>query len=213
MDTLSKVPTLKDLRESFKEIEALIFDMDGTLLNSEVLHAQALFELLKEKEVKVDAHELLEKFKGVAEPDVLKMLIDMKIIEQGTDLISFIDVKNTYFEKSLESEEIKAKMIFPEMIQLLEEAKSQGLKLAIVTASERSTTELFMKRLELAHHFDFIITRDDTEKSKPHPMPYLYSFEKLSVNALNSLIFEDSDTGHKAATASGANVVRVSWYE
>lgn len=213
MDTLSKVPTLKDLRESFKEIEALIFDMDGTLLNSEVLHAQALFELLKEKNVSLNAQDLLDRFKGVSEPDILQMLIDMEIVEIGTDILSFIAVKNSYFEESLKSDDLKEKIIYPELISLLKEAKEHGLKLAIVTASERSTTELFMDKLELAHHFDLIITRDDTEKSKPHPMPYLHSFEKLDVKALNSLIFEDSDTGHCAAIASGANVLRVNWYE
>lgn len=213
MDTLSKVPTLEELKENFKEVEALIFDMDGTLLNSEVLHAQALFELLKEKQVTIDAKELLERFKGVSEPDVLQMLIDMEIVDKGTDILSFIAVKNSYFEESLKSDDLRKKIIYPELISLLEEAKGQGLKLAIVTASERSTTELFMDKLGLAHHFDFIITRDDTEKSKPHPMPYLHSFEKLAVKALNSLIFEDSDTGHAAAVASGANVLRVTWYE
>ena len=76
MNALSSVPDLDELLDRFENIKALVFDMDGTLLNSEVLHAKALLALLEESNVKdVNARSLLESFKGVAEPDVLQALI------------------------------------------------------------------------------------------------------------------------------------------
>lgn len=214
MTTLSVVPNLANLENKFSNIEALIFDMDGTLLNSEVLHAKALHLLLEESaHVDVDFYELLEKFKGVSEPDVLKMLIEMKIVEEGTDIDAFIEQKNQFFEKFLEAKDIKSQMIDPKMVDLLKAAKSKKLKLAIVTASERTTTDLFINKLGIRDYFDIIITRDDTEKTKPDPMPYLYSFKELSIDPQKSIIFEDSETGYAAAVASGANVNKVSWYE
>ena len=214
MAVLSNVPSLSQLKNKFSNIEALIFDMDGTLLNSEVLHAKALHLLLEDAaHVDIDFHELLQRFKGLSEPDVLAMLIDKGIVEQGTDIEGFIEQKNAYFEKFLEVEDIKAGMIYPEMINLLKEARAKKLKVAIVTASERTTTDLFINNLGIRELFDIIITRDDTEKTKPDPMPYLHSFEKLSLEPEKTIIFEDSDTGHAAAVASGGNVLKVNWYE
>jgi beta-phosphoglucomutase len=213
MQTIFQVPSIKQIEENFKNLKAIIFDMDGTLLNSEILHAKALNELLKSKNINVDTAELLDRFIGVAEPDILQMLIEMKIIDSQTTLDEFISLKNSYFEKYLELSEYKGKIISADILQFLESAKKSLYKLAIVTASERSTTTLFIDKLNISHLFDFIITRDDTEKSKPDPMPYLYAFEKLKVKAEESLIFEDSQTGLASAVASNGNVFKVKWYD
>jgi beta-phosphoglucomutase len=212
MTLLSKVPTLKEIKNKFKAVNAIIFDMDGTLINSEVLHAKALFDLIGDN-TRFNAEELLLNFKGVAEPDVVKMLIQMGILEEGIDLDQFIIQKNLIFKKFLAQKEILATIVYPEIIELLNAIKSEKLSLALVTASERSTTHLFLSELNLIHYFDHIITREDTERSKPDPMPYLLSFSKMDIRPENAVIFEDSDTGYKAATSSGANVLRVNWYE
>lgn len=214
MEPLLKIPTLKEVLGKFSNVAALVFDMDGTLLNSEVLHAKALHVLLEESEnIDIDYLELLERFKGVSEPDVLQMLIDMKIVPMGTDIEAFILQKNDHFEKFLANDQVKDLIIDPLMVELLKEAKTKKLKLAIVTASERSTTNLFVDRLGIRDFFDFIITRDDTEKTKPDPMPYLHSFKELMIDASNALIFEDSETGYAAAVASGGQVQKVCWYD
>ena len=214
MEPLLKIPTLKEVLRKFSNVEALVFDMDGTLLNSEVLHAKALHVLLQESEnIDIDYLELLERFKGVSEPGVLQMLIDMKIVPMGTDIEAFIQQKNDHFEKFLANDQVKDLIIDPLMVELLKEAKTKKLKLAIVTASERSTTNLFVDRLGIRDFFDFIITRDDTEKTKPDPMPYLHSFKELKIDASKALIFEDSETGYEAAVASGGQVQKVCWYD
>lgn len=214
MNALSSVPDLDELLDRFENIKALVFDMDGTLLNSEVLHAKALLALLEESNVKdVNARSLLESFKGVAEPDVLQALIDKNIIAIDTDLKQFIDQKNLYFENFLRESNLKDLILSPRIIELIKTAKIKKLKVAIVTASEASTTALFMNLLGIKDFFDFIITRDDTAKTKPDPMPYEYSFEKLEIQAHEALIFEDSQTGLASAIASGGQVQKVCWYD
>lgn len=214
MKSLSEIPTALLIEQMYPNIKTILFDMDGTLLNSEILHARALHALLERMEhLDLAVSDLLDKFKGVAEPDVVRMLVEMQVLPQQTSMTDFIDQKNHLFESFLRDESIKKEMIAPGMLSLLDELKRKNYVLALVTASERNTTELFINSLNLSHYFEFMLTRDDTEKTKPDPMPYLHSFARLKVEASQVLILEDSPTGLQAAVASGAHVQKVAWYE
>jgi beta-phosphoglucomutase len=212
---LNKVPTLENL--ALDNIKAVIFDMDGTLLNSEVLHARALQELLatskkNSKKTSFSADKLIKSFIGVAEPDVYKKLLELDIIP-SISFNEFIDLKNAEFKIILKNKDISTRLLNSELLALIKDLKSKNYKIALVTASERGTTDLFMQELNISSLFDIILTRDDTEKSKPDPMPYLKSFELLDIKGNEALIFEDSNTGLESAIKSGGNVCKASWYE
>lgn len=206
-----KVPNLSQLE--LKNIKAVIFDMDGTLLNSEILHAKGLEALLRKANLKeeIDSKELIKSFVGVAEPDIFAKLIELELLE-NISFDEFIDLKNEQFSKTLNEDSIVSKLLSDELYDLILELKKK-YKVALVTASEEGTTRIFMEKLDIKSLFDVILTRNDTEKSKPDPMPYLKSFEKLGVKGSEALIFEDSTTGIDAALSAGGNVCKVSWYE
>lgn len=210
--TLDTVPSFNECLAYNKSAKAFIFDMDGTLLNSEILHARALMELLHNANQSFELNGLLEEFKGVSEPDVLSILIDRGIVATDTDIQSFVAEKNRYFEKYLAEESTQKILIHEAIKEVLLSAKEKKLKVALVTASEGSTTKLLLEKLNLTELFDIIITRDDTEKSKPDPMPYLHCFKQLGLNKDEVLIFEDSETGLAAAAASEAIFIKVNWY-
>ena len=211
MIEFNKVPAIENL--VLDNIKAIIFDMDGTLLNSEILHARGLNDLISESEnTTVSAKELIQSFVGVAEPDVYKKLFDLGLIP-NISFKEFIDLKNSLFKEILESKDVSNRLLDEGLLTLIKDLKNKKYKIALVTASERGTTEIFMNKLKIASLFDIILTRNDTEKSKPDPMPYLKSFELLDVEGNQTLIFEDSETGLKSAIRSGANVCKVSWYE
>jgi HAD superfamily hydrolase (TIGR01509 family) len=207
MNVLKSVPKLSDI--VFKNTKALIFDMDGTLLNTELVHAEALSKLLSDSNH--NSERLLNDFCGVAEPEVYRILKDRKVISTG-NFDDFIEQKNLEFEKILQDGELMKKLLLPELKSLIEEARSLGLKIALVTASESNTTELFLSKLKIKNLFDLVITRNDTEKTKPDPMPYTHSFKKLKVKEDEVLIFEDSTTGIASARASKAKFFKVTWY-
>ena len=207
MNVLKSVPKLDDIVLS--NTKALIFDMDGTLLNTELVHAEALSKLLKDSNH--NAQRLLSDFCGVAEPEVFRILKDRNVITTKS-FDEFVEDKNIEFEKILKDDELKDKLLLPDLKKLIEDARERGIKVALVTASESNTTELFLSKLKIKNLFDLVITRNDTEKTKPDPMPYLHSFKKLKIKSDEAFIFEDSKTGIAAARASEAKFYKVTWY-
>jgi len=205
---LKRVPFLKDL--TIGKTKALVFDMDGTLLNSEILHAKALIDLVKNTEE--DVSELLELMTGMAEPDCYHLLKERKLIEEKYTFDDFIYYKNELFKTYLSENSVRESLINIKILELISDAKKQDLKIALVTASERSTTELFLNFLNIAEEFNLILTRGDSLKSKPHADPYLLCFERLNIEPSEVIIFEDSPTGLKAASLSNAPYYQVSWY-
>lgn len=211
MSKISKliaVPSIDEL--DLKEIKALIFDMDGTLLNSEILHARALIDLLKESNVEYET--LLEEFRGVAEPDIFLSLKERGILSQELRFDDFVYKKNEVFKTYLLDPILRDKLLDPKLLTLIIEAKNRGLKIALVTASEKETTEIFFNTLVLNEYFNLILTREDTPQTKPHPDPYLNCFKKLGLNFDEVIIFEDSVTGIESAKLSKAKYYEVSWY-
>jgi beta-phosphoglucomutase len=207
MNEFNRVPEYIELKE--EGIKSLIFDMDGTLLNSEVLHEKALIELLGEKSK--PTRELLDLFVGVAEPYVHKTLLTKGIID-AISFVDFVKLKNEKFVEYLKDEDVFNQVLNPSVIKLIADARADGLKIALVTASEKDTTEIFLNSLNLKGIFDLILTREDTKKTKPHPMPYLEAFKRLGMTDKECIIFEDSIIGLQAAKESKAKFFKVSWY-
>jgi beta-phosphoglucomutase len=207
MNILKSVPSLSSIVS--ENTKALIFDMDGTLLNTELVHAEALYKFLNDSNHNIER--LLSDFCGVSESEIFRILKDRNVITtKGFD--EFIEQKNMEFEKLLESDELVERLFLPELKDFILEARSKNIKIALVTASERDTTELFLSKLKIKNLFDLIITRNDTKKTKPDPMPYIHSFQKLKVKSDEVIIFEDSETGIAAARDSRAKFFKVTWY-
>jgi len=144
MNEFNRVPEYIELKE--EGIKSLIFDMDGTLLNSEVLHEKALIELLGEKSK--PTRELLDLFVGVAEPYVHKTLLTKGIID-AISFVDFVKLKNEKFVEYLKDEDVFNQVLNPSVIKLIADARADGLKIALVTASEKDTTEIFLNSLNL----------------------------------------------------------------
>jgi HAD superfamily hydrolase (TIGR01509 family) len=100
----------------------------------------------------------------------------------------------------------------PEVLRLLNEARKDGMFIALVTSSEKVVTEELLKFTRMDTFFDFVLTRDDTPHVKPDPWPYLKAREVSGFEIFETLIFEDSTVGLEAATSSGAHVIKVEWY-
>ncbi len=189
-----------------KSKSAILFDMDGTLFNTEPLHAQALRKVLLEEDMDLSTEELEHRFIGVADDQVFRELLG-----SDCDTATMIIKKNKELKDSIASlskSELLALQV-PGMIELLTQLKEAGLKLALISASENEIVDLMVEHSGIGIYLDTIVGRSDTERSKPFPDPYLFAMKKLAVDASNSLIFEDSPTGLQAAMDSGAEVIKV----
>lgn len=95
------------------------------------------------------------------------------------------------------------------LINLIYTFKKQGLKTAIASTARRENLEAALQHLSIKNLFDIIYTGEDVKNGKPSPEIYNLTIKELNVNANETIIFEDSEVGVKAAIASGAHCIKI----
>jgi len=182
-------------------MSAILFDMDGTLIDSEPIWLEAEIEVMAEVGCKWDQADQINCLGG-------PMDRTEKYMQERSNNIK----PYGYFGKRLEAVmEIKLSEkleLLPNALNLLKQCQNLSIPMALVTASTgklmRSALTKFPKDI-----FAVTISCDDVVKTKPDPAPYLLAAEKLSVDITQCVVFEDSLTGIKSALGSGAQVVGI----
>lgn len=195
---------------NFKEIDAVLFDMDGTLVNTEPLHAEAMALVIKDMGMSfdIDLVEAIEKYAGMTDTMVLEILMPELSSQEIASLIAQKNQKLVTVFSQMDDKKLASSMT-PGLLDFLEWLKHSGKMLAVVSASEDVVVEATLKAFSLHSHFQFWLGRNQTERTKPHPDPYLEAMRRMNVSESRTVIFEDSDNGMKAAVSSGAQSVRV----
>ncbi len=206
-------PGLRQLLATFPGISALFFDMDGTLFDTEGIHADAMLSMAAQYDIRApfspeEVHALML---GKADQMVFEIIKNWEGVPRHWDASTFIAEKNAGVIELLKRTPVET-YLSPAVANLLQEAKTHGLFMALVTSSERAVTNELLQ--STGHHalFDLTLTRDDCPRHKPDPWPYLRAQELAGRSAHEVLIFEDSPVGLAAAVASGAHVAKVEWY-
>lgn len=202
---------MTDLKTLLKAHEAVIFDMDGTIVNTEPLHAKAAVIVLKSRGYDIDLEACLDQFYGMTDTAVLKMTcpelsdeeVDQAIAEKNLHLIDLF--------KALPENE-KHRYITPGLFDFLTWLKQEGKSIAVVSASEDIIVEKTLDCFSISSFIDLQMGRHQTKLTKPHPEPYLEGMKRLNTPPHKTVIFEDSPTGLKSALASGARVIRITGF-
>lgn len=185
-------------------IKAVIFDMDGVLIEAKDWHYEALNKALKLFGIEILRHEHLSTFDGLPTRDKLKILsIDRGLPES---LHSFINQMKQQYTMNIIHQSCKPRFNHEYALSKL---KNEGYKMAVCSNSIRETIEVMMKHAALDSYFNFYISNEDVTKGKPDPQMYIKAIEKMGLNPLECMIVEDNENGIKAARASGANVMVV----
>ena len=204
--------TLKELLKGHGNIQAILWDMDGTIMQTEMLHAKVTAEVVNTLgEFNKTAQELYHIVEGRTDEQIHQILSPMGLVPSLSES-AFVNKKNELFLKTYHQSE-HHEIFDPAIHDILKAAKENNIIQAVVTSSERAITDALLSFLKLEHFFEFTITANDVTKRKPDPMPYEIAIERLGVEKHEVLILEDSETGIKAAKASGAHFVNVKWYE
>lgn len=212
MHQFTEVPKYKDLVGTPKELKAVLWDMDGTIMETECLHALSTQHILNNQHP--DLHLAYSEVEKVCIGESDKTIFDhfkSKDLLTHYSLEEFINDKNIFIAKELETLS-PSSILNPKVEALMDEFKSRGIKQAVVTSSEKVITHTLLKHLCLFENFELILTREDTIENKPSPRPYLKAMELLAVTPNEVIIFEDSPTGLVAAKESNALTFQACWY-
>ncbi len=207
-------------------IQAIIFDLDGTLVSTEYLKACSYARAIQELRFPqrgCDESEVIEAYKdliGLSRREVclallrrfkLEGLARARMTELGVSTAweALAQVRLKYYQLMLADPQVLSRYTWPHNLALLAFARQSGCKVGLATMSGRAQAAQILAVLELAGAFDVIATREDVEKPKPDPEIYLLVNKKLETAAENCLVIEDSLLGVQAALAASMLCIAV----
>lgn len=182
-------------------LSALLFDLDGTLIDTDELHLKAYNQLLARWYRSMDITYYKANVMGFPDDMIFGGLFPGLPSSKYPELAA---EKEAMFRAQL------GKTIpTPGVSRILDHAQQLGLRTAVVTNAPRENAMAMLTGLNIIDRFDTIVIGGELERGKPHPMPYLTALELLGVTADNAIAFEDSLAGVQSAHAAGIHTFGV----
>jgi HAD superfamily hydrolase (TIGR01509 family) len=178
---------------------ALLFDLDGTLAETDSLHLPTWVDVLRPYGIEVDEEYYKARISGRSNSKIVEDLLPDLSAEDRRDLA---EAKEASFRKH--AGELEP---LPGLLDFMEEAKDRGFSLALVTNAPEENVEAILLALDLGVFFDEVVLSDEVGPVKPDPAPYKAALERLGVGPDEALAFEDSTSG--IASAVGASIPTV----
>lgn len=188
-------------------IKAIVFDLDGVLIDATDWHFEALNDALNLFGYEIARDEHLKVYNGLPTVEKLKILSERNGLPQGLHEIIQV-LKRKYTDEKI----INSCYPSHEKQIMLANLKSKGYKLACCSNAQKYAVLNMLKSARIDHFFDQVIGNDEGFKPKPHPDIYLAAFEALNVKPFEALVIEDAPHGIEAAKESGAKVFAVKGY-
>ena len=185
-------------------IKAVIFDLDGVLIDARDWHYQALNRALNLFGLEIPRDDHIVSYDGLPTKKKLEMLS----MERGlpTQLHSFINRMKQIYTMELIYSQCKPAFYHQYALTRL---KKDGFKMAVCSNSVRETLDLMLSRADLNQFFDFTMSNQDVKTPKPDPEIYVKAIQRIGVQPEECLIVEDNQNGVKAALAAGAHLLHV----
>ena len=181
---------------------ALLFDIDGTLADTDPLHLEAFNRTFGPYGHRFDKARFSLELQGLANEAIARRFVPHLSAADGMAVMRGKEV--TFRELAKTS--IHA---VPGLFALLDLADAAGLPMAAVTNAPRANADLILDGLGIRHRFRAVVIGEELAHGKPHPLPYLEGLRLLGARAEASVAFEDSRTGIASATAAGLATVGI----
>jgi HAD superfamily hydrolase (TIGR01509 family) len=183
------------------ELQAIIFDLDGVIIDSHPAHYAAWKEFLRSLDREVSDNDLSYILDGRNRSDILRFFLgdlsECEVAEYGKR-------KDEFFQRTANDVQL-----IPGVIEFLEHLKQNDIAIAIATSAGHIRTHSMMSRLGLSQYFSTIVTANDVTLGKPDPAVYSLACERLNIKVKSALAFDDAASGVQAARAAGMKCVGV----
>ncbi|MFC0202664.1 HAD family hydrolase [Novosphingobium soli] len=191
-----------DARPLPDPIRAAIFDMDGTLIDSEAVQHRAFVETAAALGWPL-SDDILEAMVGVNR-DANELMLAQRL---GADfpLRRFYEDADLLFEAAVDA----GLPLRPGAELILDHFRKAAIPLALCTSTMGGKAQDRLEKAGLLHYFDVVVTRSDVTHPKPHPEPYRLAAERLGIDPADCVAIEDSYAGVRSATAAGIATVMV----
>ncbi|MBS7009125.1 HAD family hydrolase [Anaerostipes sp.] len=180
--------------------QAVIFDMDGVIIDSEIVYYNWLKELLAEKGAMIPEREL-KKIVGLSNSQSLRMMMEWFGREKGRKLWE------TYCEEEEGYDLSYKEIVNPGVKELLKLLREHHVKLALASSSAMEEILEILDETGLKDYFPVILSGEMFQESKPNPEIYIETMKQLDVTPGKCIVIEDSDYGIYAAKSAGAYVI------
>ena len=182
-------------------LKALLFDLDGTLAETDSVHHPTWADLLKPHGYDIDWAFYQERISGRLNPDIVAELLPDLSDEEGRAMIE--EKEADFRERAVALEPL------PGLVDFIGMGKGLGLEVALVTNAPKENVLAVLRALGLDEAFETVILADDVGIGKPDPAPYRAALSGLGVSAGESLAFEDSPSGIASSIGAGIPTVGV----
>jgi HAD superfamily hydrolase (TIGR01509 family) len=180
---------------------SLLFDLDGTLVDTDALHLRAFAEVLSGAGIVVDEAYYRSHIAGRSNGLIVSEAYPDASQKQRAAIAAR---KESAYRDNLDTIRI-----VPGAVQLIEWAKSKNIRCAVVTTSPRASVETVLNRIHLLSSFDLLVVGDEVRPGKPDTLPYSTALKKFGINPGEAVAFEDSLPGLASATGAGIPTVGV----
>jgi HAD superfamily hydrolase (TIGR01509 family) len=183
------------------ELRCLLFDLDGTLVDTDRLHLQAYNLVLGKFDRTVSVDFYRRHIMGFSDVEILSAL--------------FPHHRDGEFDHVIETKEATFRTLISELSptpgasEVIDWGRARGLRQAIVTNAPRENADRLLRAIGLRERFETVIVGSELPRGKPDPLPYLTALKCLQCDAEHSIAFEDSLSGVRAAAAAGIFTVGI----
>ena len=183
-------------------IEAIIFDMDGTLVDTEPFNTEIERRQFRLNKI-VISEENHQKYLGVASDAMWKEIAEQHNLRIPVEEL----IEQNHLESIRYFTEIEKIPVMPGLVDLLEKLQDKKYPMAVASSSTPEIIDLILDKTNLKNYFQVIVSAEQAGKSKPEPDVFLLAAQKLGIQPANCLVVEDSENGIKAALAAGMTCV------
>ncbi len=183
------------------ELDAILFDLNGTMINDGQYHREAFRQFFAKYHLKVSPEEYQAKVHARRSSEIFPALFNREF--SAEEITAFIHEKESLY-RSLCAPHIKE---VAGLSACIAQAKERGIKLAVASSSPPENIDFALSTLGLADVFQSVINGYQIEKPKPDPEIYLRTLQALGVTPNRAVIFEDSESGIAAGLAAGVRVI------